>query len=46
MVVVFLGIILYAFLKGRRERLGQVQEPAKDGAGGSSEGLPAEGLPT
>ena len=30
MVVVLLGIILYAFLKARRERLGQVQAPADD----------------
>ena len=28
MVIVLVGIILYAFLKARRERLGQVGEPA------------------
>jgi len=28
MVIVLAGIILYAFLKARRERLGQVEEPA------------------
>jgi hypothetical protein len=27
-VIVLAGIILYAFLKARRERLGQVTEPA------------------
>ena len=29
MVVVLLGVILYAFLKARRERLGQVAAPAE-----------------
>jgi basic amino acid/polyamine antiporter, APA family len=55
MVVVFLGIILYAFLKARRERLGQVAAPAGDApagdagggepAGDAAGGAPA-GLPT
>ena len=46
MVVVFLGIVLYAFLKARRERLGQVPSPADDAAGRSPAGMPAAGLPT
>ncbi len=28
MVIVLVGLILYAFLKARRERLGQAKEPA------------------
>ena len=40
MVVVLAGIILYAFLKARRERLGQVPEPADAAAGGSPAELP------
>jgi len=40
-LVVLIGVVLYAFLKARRERLGQAQAPAASNAAGeSSAGLP------
>jgi APA family basic amino acid/polyamine antiporter len=45
MVIVLAGIILYAFLKARRERLGQVPEPADNPLAGPAAQAPAQASP-
>ena len=45
MVIILAGVILYAFLKARRERLGQAQPPADNPPAESAEPAPAQARP-
>jgi len=39
MVVVLIGVIIYAFMKARRERLGQAEAPVDNPAGSATQAV-------